>query len=88
MGETCNYLHQRGVVQSHHQCGRYSASEYMTLSWSSQKTYRPVNLVSPVRMEMCGLKTLELTVLSEENSGSCAQHWPESCILCVMTPSD
>ena len=86
MGEMCHYLHQRGVVQSQHQCGRYSASEYITLSWSSQKTYRPVNIVSPVRIEICALKTLELTLPSEEITGSFVQHWPGSLILCFMTP--
>ena len=86
MGETCHYLRQRGVVQSQHQCGRYSASEYITLSWSCQKTCRPVNLVPPVRMEICAVKTLELTLPSEEISGSCVQHWPGLLILCFMTP--
>ena len=61
---------------------------HITLSWSSQKTYRTVNWASPVRLVICTLKTLELTLLSEEISGICVRHWPGSLILCFMTPSN
>ena len=84
MAGRCHYLHQWGVVQSQHQCGRYFASEYVTLSWSCQKTYRPVNLVSPLRMERCTLKTLELNLLSEEIIGGFSIGLGH--ILCLMTP--
>ena len=41
-----------------------------------------------MRLVICTLKTLELTLLSEEISGICVRHWPGSLILCFMTPSN